>query len=97
MPRILGSLVSEMQHLSQNNHEGPVPAGSRTPETCPTSSTGSFYRCWSTLVSNTADSPSVTRGVTTSRHCNMPRNLVLQDPSIPGARLHQDLRVSEEA
>ena len=52
---------------------------------------------WSTLVSNSADSPMVPRGVTTSRCCNTPRILGFQDPRIPGAWSHQDLRVTEEA
>ena len=42
-PRILGSLVSGMQHLFQNDPEGPVPAGAGTQETHPTSSSGSFW------------------------------------------------------
>ena len=45
-PRILGSLVSEKQHLFQNNHEGPVPAGAGTQEPHLTSIWGSF---WSAL------------------------------------------------
>ena len=50
-----------------------------------------------TLVSNTADSPMIPRGDTTSRCCNRPRILGFQDPRITGAWSHQDLRVSEEA
>ena len=41
-PRILGSLVSEMQDLFQNNQQGPVPAGTGTQEISPTSNWGSF-------------------------------------------------------
>ena len=42
--RILGSMVSVMQHLFQNNLEGFGPAGTRTQETHSTSGWGS---CWS--------------------------------------------------
>jgi hypothetical protein len=41
-PRILGSLVSGIQHLFQNNREGPMPAEKGTQESSPTSSWGSF-------------------------------------------------------
>jgi hypothetical protein len=39
----LGSVLSGTQHLLQNNLEGPVPAGTGTQETCPTSGWGSFW------------------------------------------------------
>jgi hypothetical protein len=46
-PRILGSMVSGMQHLFQKKCEGPVKVGARTQKPHLTRSLGSF---WSSLV-----------------------------------------------
>ena len=54
-PRILGSLVSGTQHLFQQNQECVGPAGAGTVARVPSS------LCWSTLVSNSAESPTVPR------------------------------------
>ena len=61
MPRILGSLVSQTEHLLQQGCLGKAVA--QTQETRPTSISGSF---WSTLVSNSAERPMVPRGGATS-------------------------------
>jgi hypothetical protein len=97
MPRILRSLGSQTQHLLQNNHEGPFPAGTGTQETCPTRGSGYFWPLVVYLGFKHSRQPVSPQGGTTSRGCNTPRILGFQDTSIPGAWSHQDLRVSEEA
>ena len=42
MPRILGSLVSRIQHVFQQNRESLGPAGTGTQELCPSSGLSSF-------------------------------------------------------
>ena len=94
-PKILGSLVSVRQHLFQTNRDRHVTAVAKTQEPCITQQAPSG-RCWYTVVSNTADSPTIPRGDTTFRHRNTPRILGFPNTRIPGAWSHQDLRVSVE-
>ena len=94
-PRILGSLVSGTHHLFQHNLACLEPAGAETQEPCLTSGSVPSSQHWSTLVSISADSPTVPRGGTTSRHSNTPRNLGSQNPRNPGTLSYQYLRVSE--
>ena len=78
MPRILGSLVSRTQHLFKENQECLGPAGAQTQEPHWPVSQVPSGQLWSILVLNSADSPTVPRGGTTSRHSNTqdPRSLV---------------------
>ena len=80
-PRILGSLVSRTQHLYQHHQEclGPAEAGTQKP--CLTLGLVPSSWRWSTLVSNSVDSPMVPRGDTTSRCSNTPRILGSQELS----------------
>jgi hypothetical protein len=61
MPRILGSLVSGTQHLFQNNREGLGPTGAGKQETAQPAAQIPLGRCWSTLVLNSVDTPTVSR------------------------------------
>ena len=94
-PRILGSLVSGTQCLFQQNQECLVPAGHRNP--AQQVAQIPFSQLWSTLVLNSADSPTVPRGDIVSRCSNTLRILESLDPRITGSWSHQNLRVSEEA
>jgi hypothetical protein len=89
MPRILGSLVSRVQHLFQNNCEGLVPAGAGTQETRPTSGSGSFWSVLVCLGFEHSRQPHGLKKRTTSRCCNMSWILGFQDPrslDIPGSQ-----------
>jgi hypothetical protein len=96
-PRFLKSLVSRTQ-LFQHHQEclGPQQEQGHRNLTQPVARIPSSW-CWSTLVSNSVESPMAPRRGSTSRRSNMPRILGSQDPRVPGAWSHQDLRVSEEA
>jgi hypothetical protein len=89
--RISGSLVCG-GHIFQTNCNGPVTTRARTQEPCLNRVPSDQY--WYTLDLNTQDSPTVPRGDTTSRCFNTPRILEFQDPRIPEAWSHQDLRGS---
>ena len=95
MPRILGSLVSGMQHLFQHNWEclEPTGAGPQEPPLPRPVVWVTSGKLWTTLVWNSAVSSMVPRGGTTSRHSNKPRIVGPQDPRglvTPGSQRNLD-------